>query len=29
MRDIVENVSHGHTLSEMDVTPLVLALIGR
>lgn len=29
MQDIVENVSHGETLSEMDVTPLVLALIGR
>jgi Type I phosphodiesterase / nucleotide pyrophosphatase len=29
MRDIVDNVTHGHTLSEMDVTPLVLALIGR
>ncbi|HVB79452.1 MAG TPA: alkaline phosphatase family protein [Candidatus Binataceae bacterium] len=28
MRDIVNNVSHGETLSEMDVTPLVLALIG-
>ena len=29
MQDIVNNVSHGETLSEMDVTPLVLALIGR
>jgi hypothetical protein len=28
MQDIVHNVSHGETLSEMDVTPLVLALIG-
>jgi hypothetical protein len=29
MQDIVKNVTHGETLSEMDVTPLVLALIGR
>jgi hypothetical protein len=29
MQDIVNNVSHGKTPSEMDVTPLVLALIGR
>jgi len=29
MQDIVNNVSHGETLSEMDLTPLVLALIGR
>ncbi|HVA81639.1 MAG TPA: hypothetical protein VNF29_12000, partial [Candidatus Binataceae bacterium] len=29
MRDIVNNVGNGETLSEMDVTPLVLALIGR
>ena len=28
MRDIVNNVSYGGTLSEMDVTPLVMALIG-
>jgi hypothetical protein len=29
MQDIINNVSHGSTLSEMDVTPLVLTLIGR
>ncbi len=29
MQDIVDNVSSGETLSEMDVTPLVLTLIGR
>jgi len=29
MQDIVDNVSGGETLSEMDVTPLVLTLIGR
>jgi type I phosphodiesterase/nucleotide pyrophosphatase len=29
MQDIMNNVSHGETPSEMDVTPLVLALIGR
>ncbi len=29
MRDIVNNVSYGETLSEMDLTPLVLTLIGR
>ncbi len=28
MQDIIENVSHGDTLSQMDLTPLVLALIG-
>ncbi|MGH7914210.1 MAG: alkaline phosphatase family protein [Candidatus Binataceae bacterium] len=28
MRDILNNVSHGETLSEMDITPLVLTLIG-
>jgi Type I phosphodiesterase / nucleotide pyrophosphatase len=28
MQDIVNNLSHGKTLSEMDVTPLVLTLIG-
>jgi hypothetical protein len=29
MQDIVENASHGGTFSQMDLTPLVLALIGR
>jgi hypothetical protein len=29
MQDIVNNVSHGKTLSQMELTPLVLALIGR
>lgn len=29
MQDIVNNLSYGETLSEMDLTPLVLALIGR
>jgi hypothetical protein len=29
MLDIVENASHGGTFSQMDLTPLVLALIGR
>jgi hypothetical protein len=29
MLDVVNNVSHGETFSEMDVTPLVLAPIGR
>jgi hypothetical protein len=29
MQDIVNNVSRGETLSQMELTPLVLALIGR
>jgi hypothetical protein len=29
MQDIVNNVSRGETLSQMDLTPLVLVLIGR